>query len=195
MEAVTAEFPNRETNANVSVTRGELYIVGRNFDLELDSYYLACSIFGMVGSNMTLQYTPIEQINGIHESLKRTFNLAVTRPLEYRRTQLYQLARMIQENADLFYDALDRDLRKPRLEAASQELGPIVKGAIYAAKHLDLWAKPDKPPVEKWKEEFEATVFKVPKGVALIIASVCLRWLSATSSELSITALGTIHLY
>jgi aldehyde dehydrogenase (NAD+) len=51
-----------------------------------------------------------------------------------------------------------------------QELAPLVAGAVKAAQLLDNWAKPDMPDVEPWKVPLGAKIYKVPKGVALIIA-------------------------
>jgi len=119
---------------------------------------------------MSLKYTPVQDIKSIHATLKATFVSGATKDLTFRKRQLLSLAKMIQENDELIYQALHADLHKPRVEAAMHELTPLVRGAIRAAQQLDEWAKPDEPPVEEWKKPLSPKILKVPKGVALIIA-------------------------
>jgi len=137
---------------------------------------------------MSLQYTPVKDIKSIHAALKATFQSALTRDLKFRKQQLLGIAKMLQDNDELFYkvraspdlsrsahpfsQALHEDLHKPRQEAATQELAPLIRGAIRAAQSVDEWAKPDEPPVEEWKKPLSPKILKVPKGVALIIAQV-----------------------
>lgn len=117
----------------------------------------------------TLKYTPLEEIDQIHSRLVKTFRSGVTRPLEYRRRQLLQLARLIQDNTPALEDALFADLGKPRLETANGEAGPVLGAALYAASKLEEWTKPEQPEVEAWKSSWDTTVYRAPKGVILII--------------------------
>ena len=94
----------------------------------------------------------------------------MTRPLSYRRRQLLQLARMLQDNIAPLEEALFADLGKQRLESISGEIGPIITGSIHAADSLDEWTKPEKPKVEAWRSSWDTTVYHVPKGVALLIS-------------------------
>jgi len=116
-----------------------------------------------------LKYTSLEEIDEVHARLVKTFKSGVTRPLEYRRRQLLQLARLIQDNKLAFEEALLADLGKPRLQSTNGDLGPVLGGALYAAEHLEEWTKPEKPEVEEWRSSWDTTVYKVPKGVVLII--------------------------
>ncbi|KAI0694525.1 Aldehyde/histidinol dehydrogenase [Cytidiella melzeri] len=116
------------------------------------------------------QYTSLDEIDVIFTRISETWKSGVTRSLEYRRRQLLQLARMVQENHVAFEDALCADLGKQRLECASTELGPTVHGALHAAEHLEDWARPEKPKVDAWRSNWDATVYPVPKGIALIIS-------------------------
>lgn len=96
----------------------------------------------------------------------------MTRPLAYRRRQLLQLARLLQENAVAFENAELEDLGKPRQEVALVELGGTISSALRAAENLEEWMKPEKPTVEEWRNSWDTTIYKVPKGVALIISYV-----------------------
>ena len=112
----------------------------------------------------------ISTISQIHARLRATYKSGVTRPLAYRRKQLLQLARLMQENVTAFEDAELHDLGKPRMEVALIELTTVVQACLYAAKNLEEWAKPEKPVVEEWRSSWDTTIYHVPKGVALIIA-------------------------
>ncbi|KAI0341284.1 aldehyde dehydrogenase [Trametopsis cervina] len=116
------------------------------------------------------QWTPLSSIDTIYTTLHQTWKSRLTLSLSFRRHQLLQLARMIQDNTTAFEDAVLSDLGKQRQECASTELGPIVHGALHAAAHLEEWASPEKPEVEAWRKNWDATVYPVPKGVVLIIS-------------------------
>ena len=139
-----------------------------------------------------LQHTPVDTIAKVHATLKASFRAGTTRPLPYRRTQLLQLARLVQDNADALRAALHADLHKQPLEVDMSELAPIVRGCLHAADSLEQWAAPDVPQVEAWKSSWNAKLFKAPKGVALIISSVSsvlfiCQSLSAPSADPGIT--------
>jgi acyl-CoA reductase-like NAD-dependent aldehyde dehydrogenase len=58
----------------------------------------------------------------IRDALRTSFRKGLARPIEWRRHQLFQLARMMQENAQAFAEALTEDLGKPKLESYSFEI-------------------------------------------------------------------------
>jgi len=116
-----------------------------------------------------LQFTPVADIAQIYGRLQSTYKNGKLLPLEYRRKQLYQLARGVQENVHAIEEALYADLRKPRLEAG-QEAASIIHSCLEAAEKLEEWAAPEKPKVKEWISSWDATIFPVPKGVALIVS-------------------------
>ena len=109
-------------------------------------------------------------ISQIHHRLRATYKSGATRSLAYRRKQLLQLARLVQENVTALEDAELHDLGKPRMEVSMIELTTIVQACLHAAEHLEEWAKPEKPVVEEWRSSWDTTIYNVPKGVALIIS-------------------------
>jgi aldehyde dehydrogenase (NAD+) len=113
-------------------------------------------------------------ISGIqgYAELRKSFQDKKTLPLEFRRAQLLQLARLFQENSASLTAALHADLGRHKLEVAFTELGPIVSGAVRAAESLEEWHKPEKPTVEEWRSSWDTTIYTVPKGVVLIIGCV-----------------------
>ena len=105
----------------------------------------------------------------IHARITEYFKSGATRPLPYRRRQLIQLARMVQDNLVAIEDALLDDLGKQRQESTLTESGPIVQACITALENLEEWTKPEKPMVEAWRTSWDVTIFHVPKGVGLFI--------------------------
>lgn len=91
--------------------------------------------------------------------------------MDYRREQLQQLAGLVAQNKDAIAAALAEDLGKPLLEILMTEIAPMAQRALFAAKNLEEWAKPEKPAAEG-HEAWNVTVNKVPKGVALLISCV-----------------------
>ncbi|PCH44824.1 aldehyde dehydrogenase [Wolfiporia cocos MD-104 SS10] len=116
-----------------------------------------------------VRHNTLEEIDEIYARLTSTFRAGTTRPLAYRRAQLLQLARMLKENLGAFEDAFFQDLGKPRQEVGAMEVGNVLSACLYAAEHLEGWTKPEKPEVEEWRASWDATIYRVPKGVVLII--------------------------
>ena len=98
----------------------------------------------------------------------------VTRPLAYRRRQVLQLARMMQDNIVAVEDSVLADLGKQRQECTVAETAPLVTACLYAAENLEAWTKPEKPSVDPFRASWDATIYPVPKGVSLIISYVLL---------------------
>ncbi|EIW51640.1 aldehyde dehydrogenase [Trametes versicolor FP-101664 SS1] len=125
----------------------------------------------MSQTNSDHTYNTPAEIDEIHARLTRTFYSGVTRPLAYRRKQLLQLARMLQDNHVAFEDALLADIGKPRLESSLSEVVHCLTNALTAADSLETWAAPKPcPTTAAWRADWGATLHKEPKGVALIIS-------------------------
>jgi aldehyde dehydrogenase (NAD+) len=140
---------------------------------------------------MSLKYTTVENLQEVEEvhirlthahlghsqgyaALKKSFQDKKTLPLEFRRAQLLQLARLFQENNASLCAAVYSDLGRHKLECSFPEIAPIVAGAIRAADSLEEWHKPEKPEVEEWRSSWDTTIYTSPKGVVLIIGCVSL---------------------
>ncbi|TFK50470.1 aldehyde dehydrogenase [Heliocybe sulcata] len=118
-----------------------------------------------------LQHTPTSDIEPTYKRLCDTFHSGATLPLAYRRRQLLQLARMIQDNQTALEEAIFADLGKAKQEAVMSELAPIVSSALQAVDKLEEWNKVEKPEVhESWRSGWDTTIYIVPKGVCLIIS-------------------------
>lgn len=116
-------------------------------------------------------YTPIAEIPEIYSKLRATFRTRRTISIPWRQQQLLQVARMVQDNKDLFAQALFNDVGKPAMEAYSYEISPVLERALIAATNLPEWTKPEHktelfdPNQKAWSPK----VYFVPKGVVLVI--------------------------
>lgn len=117
-----------------------------------------------------LTYTPVEEIPKIRDDLRATFKTGVTRSLEWRKRQIYQIARLAQNEAEAICDAMTRDFAKPRFEVIVAELAGVVKIALKSAEKLEEWAQPERPDVPDSQRSWNPTIYKVPKGTVLIIS-------------------------
>src|SRR5476651_1517343 len=76
-----------------------------------------------------------------------------TQPAEWRGQQLAAVQAMVTERAGEFYDALWKDLRRNRVDAAVADLNAIADEAAYARRHVRRWMKP-----AEWREQQLAAV-------------------------------------
>ncbi|KAJ2989684.1 hypothetical protein NUW54_g8702 [Trametes sanguinea] len=119
----------------------------------------------------TALWIPQYSAPGIYARLTKTFQSGVTRPLEYRRRQLLQLARMVQDNHTAFEDALIADLNKPRVETTVAEVSHLVTAVMNTVANFEEWALPQPCETkEAWRSSWGATLYKEPKGIVLIIS-------------------------
>ncbi|KIM65529.1 hypothetical protein SCLCIDRAFT_22701 [Scleroderma citrinum Foug A] len=117
----------------------------------------------------TLAYTAIDDIPEIRDELRATFRSGVTRPLEWRKHQLYQLVRLAQNEANAICDALARDFAKPRFENMG-DVAWVIERALSSAEKLEEWTKPEHPNVPESQRSWKPTIYKAPKGTVLIIS-------------------------
>ncbi|MEU5893592.1 aldehyde dehydrogenase family protein [Streptomyces sp. NPDC047461] len=103
--------------------------------------------------------------------LRATFNTGVTRPLDWRVSQLQRLRALLVENEQELIEALWKDLRKNAAEAKTQEIDFTVADIDEALANLESWLQPR--PVEVPAHFGPATTAYTtydPLGVVLVIA-------------------------
>ncbi|KAG1777961.1 aldehyde dehydrogenase [Suillus placidus] len=114
--------------------------------------------------------TLVSTIPKIRDALRATFRSGLTRPIPWRQHQLYQLARMAQNERELICDALKKDLGKPKTEVLMAEVGGVIEGALKSAERLPEWAKTEYPDVPDWQKSWKPAIYKAPRGTVLIIS-------------------------
>jgi aldehyde dehydrogenase (NAD+) len=102
--------------------------------------------------------------------LRATFRTGRTKDIEWRRTQLRAMIRMLDEHVDEFTAALQLDLGRHPLEAYSTDVGFTKAEIKYVLKHVASWAKPTKVMPGVTSMPARGRIIHEPLGVALIIA-------------------------
>jgi len=73
---------------------------------------------------------------------RQVFLKGKTRPLKFRKHQLQRLLALVEENEERFYEALEKDMRKPRQEVMMSEICNLLREIRHALRHLKSWANP-----------------------------------------------------
>jgi len=102
--------------------------------------------------------------------LRATFRTGRTRPISWRREQLAEILRMLDEHEAEFVQALHDDLRRPPIEAYTADIGTTKSEVKYIAKHVSSWAKPKNVVAPITAQPGRGKLIPEPLGVALIIS-------------------------
>jgi aldehyde dehydrogenase (NAD+) len=106
----------------------------------------------------------------IVKNLRAAYDGGLTRPLNWRRSQLRQMQRMLKENEAAWLAALATDLRKPATEGWATDIGTIDSEIEALHRKLGRWAEPRRLPVPIRLGLGKAKVVPEPLGVVLVIA-------------------------
>ena len=99
------------------------------------------------------------------------FRSGRTRNVDFRRKQLKNLFRMVEENEPLLVQALYKDLKKPSFEARMIETDYIlndIRGMLY---NLDEYTAPRKVPTSLVTAFDDGFILNEPYGVVFIIGT------------------------
>jgi aldehyde dehydrogenase (NAD+) len=114
--------------------------------------------------------TDIATIPRLVQALRASFDAGTTRPILWRKGQLDQIARLMDDHGDDFLAALKADLGKPALEARITDISIVKSEAMLAKKHLAGWMRPQKVRTPLEQHPASARILREPLGVVLIIA-------------------------
>jgi len=98
--------------------------------------------------------------------LRSNFRTGKTKSLEWRKQQIRQLIKMVQENVDSIQKAVKEDLGGARVRSVFEM--DAVEDAHMALENLDRWAADERVPDEN--AFGKSVIRREPKGVVLIIA-------------------------
>ena len=110
----------------------------------------------------------VEQVIARHRAC---FLSGKTQPAEWREQQLAAVQAMVTERAGEFYDALWKDLRRNRVDAAVADLNAIADEAAYARRHVRRWMKPQREGTPFFLWPGHTTIRFDPLGVGVIIGA------------------------
>jgi aldehyde dehydrogenase (NAD+) len=114
--------------------------------------------------------TDIAKIPPLVQALRASFDAGTTRPISWRKGQLDQIARLMDDHGEDFLAALKADLGKPALEARITDISIVKSEAMLAKKHLARWMRPQKVRTPLEQHPASARILHEPLGVVLIIA-------------------------
>ncbi|OBZ86842.1 Aldehyde dehydrogenase, dimeric NADP-preferring [Choanephora cucurbitarum] len=117
-----------------------------------------------------VEYTALDRIEDHVSSLRQVFLSGKLRDLKKRKQQLHQLYRLVEENQEAIHEALAQDLRKPKHEAFSGEIAPVLDECLYFIEHLDRLAKDEKvKPRLTINRLAQVMIRREPLGLVLIL--------------------------
>ena len=115
-------------------------------------------------------HTDLARIPAMAAGLRTAFDSGITRPLEWRRTQLKAMIRMLEENEAAFTDALRADLGKPTVEGFITDIAFVTGEVELMLKNLAKWNKPERVPSPIVTQPAKSRLIPEPLGSVLVIA-------------------------
>ena len=103
--------------------------------------------------------------------LRETFLRGKTRSLDWRKEQLRQLHKLINENQEAIEEALRIDLGRGKMESVVHECIPAVLEIEEALASVNKWAAPEKVGTPMGMMPGNSEIMYVPLGVSLIIGA------------------------
>jgi len=111
-----------------------------------------------------------DQIISIIENQQNFFNSHKTLDLNFRKSKLLQLKRVIKEHEKEILNALNSDLGKCEFEAFLTEIGLVQHELTNHIKNLKKWARPKKVLTPLFAFPSVSYIYKQPFGKVLVIA-------------------------
>ncbi|OBH09952.1 aldehyde dehydrogenase family protein [Mycobacterium sp. E3247] len=105
------------------------------------------------------------------ERLRKTFATGRTRDIEWRKRQLLQLAKLMEENEAAIADALAQDLDRSPFEAFIADVATTAGEAKYAAKRVRRWTRRKYQLLEMPQLPGRGWIEYEPYGTVLIIGA------------------------
>ena len=102
---------------------------------------------------------------------KDYFNSHSTYDLAWRKHQLLQIKKLVQENEQLCLDALQQDLGKPALEAWMTEVSYVAGDVEHVVKRLKKWAKKRRVSTPIVVQPGRSYIQPEPQGTVLIMGA------------------------
>lgn len=114
--------------------------------------------------------TKASGITGIVSGLRANYRANLTRPLEWRRAQLTQMMKMLEENESAFAEALRLDLGKPAIEGYITDIAFVTGEIKLMLKNLRRWNRPERVRSPLVTLPSRSRRIPEPLGVVLVIA-------------------------
>lgn len=102
---------------------------------------------------------------------RETFDSGKTRSYEFRKKQLLNFKRMVEENGDKIAQSLEQDLKKCKMESFFTEIGLLVTEIDYILENLKQWMAPAEPEKNLITMLDKVRIYNDPKGVVLVMGA------------------------
>jgi acyl-CoA reductase-like NAD-dependent aldehyde dehydrogenase len=106
-------------------------------------------------SSSRLTDTPVEEITTIVHEVEAAFKSRKTQSIEFRKEQIKQLWRLLDEHNDDLLNALKEDSGKLPIEGQVFDLSPVKAEILHFLEKLDEWLAPEvvevPSPYENWQ--------------------------------------------
>lgn len=112
-----------------------------------------------------------ESLGGLLAELRQTFKSGKTRSIAWRKSQLQAIMKMVTDQENKCFQALDHDLGKTKVETYKDEIGPVKKSIDYTLSCLKNWMAPKKAGIRMLFYPAKAQVIPEPYGLVLIMTS------------------------
>ena len=109
-------------------------------------------------------------IEEIVASQRQFFNTNQTRDIGFRKTMLRRLLRVIEDNEELIFAAVNADLGKSRAETYMAEVAMVTEEIKMQLRHISSWSRPKNVPCTMASFPSRSTVYSDPYGVVLILS-------------------------
>ena len=107
----------------------------------------------------------------ILQQQKTFFNSHATKDLDFRKTQLQKLKKVVKSNEKLLYDAIYQDFGKSEFETFGTEISFIYKDIDYYLKNLKSFAKPKNVLTNIVNQMGSSKIVFEPLGNCLVIGA------------------------
>jgi len=109
-------------------------------------------------------------LSNIHKEQKEFFDSKKTIPIKFRKESLRRLSKSIKNNEEKIYNALEKDLGKPRYETFLSEILFVQKEIKIMLKKIDYWSKPKRVPSSIYSFPSKDYILPSPFGCVLNIS-------------------------
>lgn len=105
------------------------------------------------------------------QELKQTFASGKTKSLDWRKAQLLNLKKLLQENENAIYQALEQDLGKCQFESYVSEYSYVLHDIDLFVKNLKKWSKTKTVSTPVLAQPGSSKLKPEPYGVSLIMGA------------------------
>jgi aldehyde dehydrogenase (NAD+) len=109
-------------------------------------------------------------MTSVADVLRTSYDKGLTRPLAWRKRQLEQMVKMLEDNEAAFLGALATDLGKPSVEGFITDIAFVTGEVKSMIKKLKKWNKPERVRTPLVAMPARSRLIPEPLGVVLVIA-------------------------